>query len=199
MELYYAKIPSEADIEPLLSLLPPSRRARLKPFQTPTAHTVCAWALLAHGLKKDFGISPVPEIIFSPHGKPDFQRRDLHFSLSHTKTHALCAVSSQPVGADIEARRAINPALPLRVLSPGESGADFFDMWVLKESYIKLLGRKPAPFNKISFAASCNSAVLTAGGVFGEIFGEIPGHSAAVCTYNKLARPRIQHIRLEEI
>lgn len=68
-------------------------------------------------------------------------------SLSHTDGFAACAVSSSPVGVDIEAVRTISPRLAERILSPAERtlphSADplfLLKKWVAKEAYLKMTG-----------------------------------------------------------
>ena len=84
----------------------------------------------------------MPEIKKTPNGKPYFPARpDIHFSLSHTRTHVLCALSDNPAGADIESPRNISKRAVRFFCSPAElTMFDLFDLWVLKESYIKLIG-----------------------------------------------------------
>jgi len=85
----------------------------------------------------------LPEIKKSIHGKPYFpELSGIHFSLSHSTTHVLCALSSSPVGCDIESPRKIS-ARALEYFSTPEELALFepLELWVLKESYVKLFGR----------------------------------------------------------
>jgi len=182
-----------------MEFVPPARKACFPRFEGAAARTAVGWALLSYGLAKDFDIFPVPEIVLAPGGKPLFKRCDLYFSISHGKTYALCAISRYPVGVDVETRRRINPRIRERVLAPGEKDEDFFDMWVLKESYIKLRGEKDVPFNKINFARSANTPVFEGNGVFGVLYDEIPGCSAAVCAYNKPETAGIEFVPRENL
>lgn len=83
----------------------PARPARTK------AHG-SAWgvSLLAYAVRAVWGID-LPETAELPGGKPYFPARpQLHFSVSHTRTAALVAVSAAPVGADVEqVRRCTRP------------------------------------------------------------------------------------------
>lgn len=93
---------------------------------------------------------PLPEIRTAPRGKPYFPGSPLHFSISHTKSHAFCVLARCPVGIDAEELdRPVPPSLAARVLSPAEaerySCAEdprlaFLAMWVLKEASAKLSG-----------------------------------------------------------
>ena len=62
-----------------------------------------AWgvSLLAYAVRAVWGID-LPETAELPGGKPYFPAcPQLHFSVSHTRTAALVAVSAAPVGADV--------------------------------------------------------------------------------------------------
>ncbi len=79
-------------------------------------------------------------------GKPYFPDSGVFFSLAHCGDYALCAVSDQPVGADIELARTGPLRLAERffladeaelVRSSQSPGDEFCRLWTLKESYIK--------------------------------------------------------------
>ena len=84
-------------------------------------------------------------------GKPYFPDSDLHFSVSHTKNHTFCCVSSKNIGIDAEeCDRVIDLRLADKYLSPTEkqhfaAATDkrecLLRLWVLKEAYSKLLGK----------------------------------------------------------
>ena len=100
-------------------------------------------ALLRRALWLEYGMA-MPEILKSPGGKPYFAGGNIHFSLSHTKTHVMAAVASSPCGCDIETVRPVNPAVIRRMLTEREQAElyrddDFFKYWCLKESLYKLL------------------------------------------------------------
>ena len=112
-----------------------------------------AHALLSYAYRKEFG-KTVPEIARTPNGKPYFPKNtDVHFSLSHTGTHVLCALACSPVGADIESPRHISERVMRFFCSPEELALfDPLDLWVLKESYVKLLGETVALIRKTRFS-----------------------------------------------
>lgn len=115
-----------------------------------------AWQnLLAHILKTQYGISPLPELARTEEGKPYFPSLPaLHFNISHTVGYVLCALSRQPVGVDIETIRPRRETLPRYALSPREYadyealGADwpaFYTLWTRKEAWCKYTGQGLAP------------------------------------------------------
>ncbi|MBO6157798.1 MAG: 4'-phosphopantetheinyl transferase superfamily protein [Firmicutes bacterium] len=103
-------------------------------------------ALLAHGLSDR-------DIEIGPFGKPYLKDQPLHFNLSHSAHLAVCILSDQPSGIDIQQVRAFKPALIKRVFLPEEmEGVSRFAqknapldaactlLWSAKESVMKCLG-----------------------------------------------------------
>ena len=96
-------------------------------------------------------VGELPEIRVTQRGKPYFSGKDLHFSISHSKNHAFCCVSSRNVGIDAEETdRSVDLRLAERILSDREliryqAAEDKRDtllrLWVQKECYAKLTGR----------------------------------------------------------
>ena len=78
--------------------------------------------LLAWGAERYWGLTPLPELEAGERGKPWFPScPQNHFNLSHSGSFALCALSDQPVGVDIqEMRAAWRPSLVERTCSPEE-------------------------------------------------------------------------------
>ena len=95
--------------------------------------------------------SEMPEISVAEGGKPYFATGDWHFSISHTKRHAFCALSDAPIGIDAEeADRMIDLRLADKILSPAEKARfdaaenkhqSLLRLWVLKEAAAKLSGK----------------------------------------------------------
>lgn len=92
-----------------------------------------------------------PPIAIGERGKPYFTEGQWHFSITHTKKHAFCALATRPIGIDAEELdRKIDLRLAEKLLSPGEKAQ--FDtaedkrlalltFWVLKEAAAKLTGK----------------------------------------------------------
>lgn len=139
-----------------------------------------------HLLKLAYGAfagGAVPEVRKDEHGKPFFpERPDIHFSISHSGSFALCAVDFFPVGADIEFIRPVTPSLISRVCSEAETQhSDFFSLWVLKESLVKLRGQLTASYCELCFS------LLPDGDYFcetvrGRVFNCPDGFKIGVCT-----------------
>ena len=107
------------------------------------------WALLEEGYRRETGQS-LPEVARTEAGKPFFPNSPWHFSLTHTRRHAFCVLSREPVGVDAEELdRPIRLALARKILSPGEfaqfSRAEdprlaLLTFWVLKEAAANCTG-----------------------------------------------------------
>lgn len=87
-------------------------------------------------------------------GKPWIpEHPEIHFSLSHAGTWAMCAVSGQPVGCDAEQTGRGNEKVAFFCFTPGEAemlrgiagpaerDLAFTRIWTRKESYLKALGK----------------------------------------------------------
>ena len=126
---------------------------------------------------------PVPEVLKGKNGKPFFPNRpDVYFSISHSGNFALCAIDFFPVGADIEFIRPVSSALIRRVCGELEAqAADFFTLWVLKESLVKLRGRLTAPYKELCFE-SLSGGDYSCKNVKGRVFDVPAGFKTGVCT-----------------
>ena len=105
----------------------------------------------------------MPAIAVTERGKPYFPGSRLHFSISHTKSRAFCALSDRPVGIDAEALdREISLGLAEKILSPAERAQyeaaedkrlALLTFWVLKEAAAKATGEGLRGYpNKTNFS-----------------------------------------------
>ena len=111
---------------------------------------VAAYRLLCVGLRQEYGITTLPVLERHEGGKPYLAGfPGIHFSMSHCAAAAVCAISTEPVGADVETIRAYSPRLARRVLSRAElerverayrPDVEFIRLWTMKESRLKLTG-----------------------------------------------------------
>ena len=93
---------------------------------------------------------PLPEIAVTSRGKPYFIDSPWHFSITHTRHYAFCALSPKPIGIDAEELdRDINLRLAEKMLSPEEYSQytqaedkrlALLTFWVLKEAQAKYTG-----------------------------------------------------------
>lgn len=151
-----------------------------------------ARALLRRCAGAVWGLEALPELSCGDRGKPRFPARpDLCFNLSHSGPWALCALSDEAVGVDMEAVRPRRPILPPKALSEAEyawfrarGGAweDFYTLWTLKEARVKCLGSgldRPARDIAVPLLSPGESALLD-GLRFTSYAGE--GWRAALCS-----------------
>ncbi len=108
------------------------------------------YLLLRYALREEYAIDEAVTFVCGPHGKPYLKEYpEIHFNFSHCREGALCAVSSSPVGVDIQEietsyekvmRRSMSgPEIRVISESPMPDTA-FTTFWVLKECYIKYRG-----------------------------------------------------------
>ena len=104
--------------------------------------SLTAWNLLAYGLSL-MGAERLPEVDFTPRGKPFFPDSPLHFSLTHSGALAAALLSGAPCGVDLErVRPEVAQRMRARCLNEREQAEapDFFACWTKKECIAKLDG-----------------------------------------------------------
>ncbi|HHU22871.1 MAG TPA: hypothetical protein GXZ52_05560 [Clostridiales bacterium] len=140
-------------------------------------------SLLAYAVKQVWG-AELPQIGTSETGKPYFiERPQWHFSISHSRSHVLCALSEFPVGVDVETRREMCPAHIRRLTNgfdPGE--LDIFQLWALRESLYKLTGG--GDLRSMPFSQKGGVIYPPVPGVNCRIYDDIPGCAVAVCAFH---------------
>jgi len=89
---------------------------------------------------------------YSENSKPGLRfYENIHFNISHSGDWVVCAFSSLPVGIDVEKIRKVNFDIARRFFSDEEVNQlfslpkrdqteFFFDLWTIKESYLKAIG-----------------------------------------------------------
>ena len=92
-------------------------------------------------------------IAYGEMGKPYAANLNIHFSVSHSGSFAAVAISDKPVGVDIEKLRPFSAAVANKIFTEKEKdylmsvpcteqskSLHFFELWTIKEAYIKLHG-----------------------------------------------------------
>lgn len=108
--------------------------------------------LLMHACS-DFGIDyQNVHITHNEFGKPSFENCAYHFNLSHSHSRAMCVISSNEVGCDVEKVREVKLDVAKRFFFEDEYQALekcqtdheraelFYKLWTLKESFMKCTG-----------------------------------------------------------
>ncbi len=128
-------------------------RANRFVFEADQRRCLAAGELLAHVLARHGVTRREIELAENTHGKPYLVHRpDLHFNVSHSGDWVVCAVGPEELGVDVERCNpdAINVARRFAPeefayihggACPEERTERFTEVWTLKESYVKFLGR----------------------------------------------------------
>ncbi len=151
------------------------RRGKIARLRTEEARRLSLGAaLLLDRLLAEAGLPPAGAFAFGDQGKPFLPGRPgLHFSLSHSGTRVLCALSATETGCDVEWPRRCDPGLVRRFFHPDEAAwlfslpereqkPAFLRLWTLKESYIKAVGLGLAlPLNAFCILPEGNGFIFT--------------------------------------
>lgn len=189
MKIYYTDIRNQDEA---LSLYPPLSASRGSAF----ASSLLAYA---YGDFCSAERSPLPQIKRLLGGKPVFAKEpDLHFSVSHSRTHVLCALSGEPLGADILDHRTVKPETIARLASPEELVYfTFYELWCLRESCFKLTGR--GSLRDMRFSRDNGKIIAPDPEVFCRIYGDVPDCTVAVCSYKDSFPHELIEVPIEKL
>ena len=159
IKILFLAIPDSIDMEvfsALLSRLSPEKQSRISRCIREHDRQRALWAdvLVRTTVCSTLGIKNAA-LVFAKNefGKPCLENRPrLHFNVSHSGDVVLCAFDNKPVGVDVEKIKDRGPEIAQRFFSTmeydwlmrrneTERTECFFDLWTLKESYIKALGK----------------------------------------------------------
>ena len=158
IQVYGVKLAYDVDplqMQSLIAILPTEKQKRINRFihkedavRTLTADILSRLMICSRLNIKNSNI----QLIHNKYGKPLLQGNDrLYFNNSHSGHWVLCAISDSPVGVDVEiiseidfdiARHCFSEQECLDLFAHKEEARKdyFFDLWTLKESYIKAVG-----------------------------------------------------------
>lgn len=148
--VYYANV-ENLNIENYLSKLPQARQEKIAKykFEKDIKLSIGVWIILEKAMKlHQINVSKY-EVEVSEKGKPSFKDCPLQFSLSHSGTYVLVAISSSPVGADIQEMRDFNDKMinyisdedDLKYIDSQNDKRDaFYKVWTFKEALVKKSG-----------------------------------------------------------
>ena len=152
MHIYLSQDIWDFDLDVALGEISEQRREQALKFKHELGKRLCvlAYQLLKRGLAEVYGIRENPVFEYNEHGKPMIVGHpEIFFNLSHCKEAAICVVSDQPVGVDVESVRSFNESLVRYAMNEAEveeieSAEDqavaFIRLWTMKESALKLIG-----------------------------------------------------------
>lgn len=152
IKLYINDRLQDLNLDEALARLSEQRREQALRFRFEQGRRACAAAylLLCEGLRHDYGLTELPRFEYGEHGKPVIVGHpDIHFNLSHCHEAAICAISDQPVGVDIESIRPLKESLVNytmnddevnQILTSENPALTFTSLWTMKEAVVKRSG-----------------------------------------------------------
>lgn len=149
--------------------------------------SLMAEMLLVYGLKQNKLYKKI-EYVFGTNGKP-YLKNNINFNFSHSEDYAICAISDDEIGCDIEKIKEANLATAKRFYSEKEyenvlkDNSKFFKYWTLKESYLKANGVGIKGLKEALIDIDTFTMINDKDYHLHEI-GVIDGYSVAVCTKN---------------
>ena len=188
MYIYTFKAPSSTDIHIARALKNCYPHAHPK-AKSPTLSSLYGYALLSYLVHTHYGETENKALLFSDAGKPYFPDSEVFFSLSHSESQIFCALASFPVACDVQTHRKVSEKTMQRVLAKQEQADDFFVSWCLKECYVKLTDDLKAPFSKLNFHITGNTAQYE--NFFGVLYRELPHITFALLAKQKFDAPKL--------
>ena len=184
------------NLEAALKEISEQRREQALKFKHEQGQRLCvlAYQLLKQALREEYGITENPVFEYNEHGKPSIiGHPEVFFNLSHCKEAAVCVVSDQPVGIDVESIREYKEGLVHYSMNDDEiqeiesaehPDVAFIRLWTMKEAYGKMTGA--GIFRGDCFQAGCSGdRLITKYEGFEFLFPAAPeGYLYTVCLAN---------------
>jgi 4'-phosphopantetheinyl transferase len=160
-----------------LNIVSPEKRQRIQRFKRKEdiVRALIGDILARYTISNATGFS-LEELIFTKnaYGKPllKYPTEDIHFNISHSGKWVVCAIDERPLGIDIEKIKTVEFDIAKRFFSEQEyqdlmkkevvEQLDYFyDLWTLKESYIKYVGKGLSmPLNSFTINMTADSINL---------------------------------------
>ena len=152
MRVWVSETIWEFNLEAALKEISEQRREQALKFRHEQGQRLCvlAYQLLKQALREEYGITENPIFTYNEHGKPSIVgHSEIYFNLSHCKEAAVCVVSNQPIGVDVESFREYKDSLVNYTMNEEESAqihssehpeVAFIRFWTMKEATMKLIG-----------------------------------------------------------
>ncbi|GIP42631.1 hypothetical protein J45TS6_10900 [Paenibacillus sp. J45TS6] len=206
----------------IIPLMNPQLRAKIQKFRQPEdqLRTLCGELLLQRYALERWGIPPSGLVKkYNAYGKPELaEYRSCHYNISHSGDWVVAAFDYNPVGIDIEsAANPIEISIAERFFSPTEVSllqeqneeqqqSLFYDLWTLKESYIKAEGAGLSiPLDSFSFEFQEHNKIKFYRSGKPDTSWDFkqyridPGYALAVCGRDPVFPEKIETIRWDKL
>ena len=158
IEVYICQLPQEKNRTVLDQLLPSvsaEKQERVKKIVhiNDAFRTVVGELLVRYILQKKYGSIP-KQLVFDKnlYGKPSLSQYPLfHYNIAHSGECVVCAVHDKEIGMDVEKIESFDLKVAEQFFTideyedclktKEEINTGFYDLWTLKESYVKAQGR----------------------------------------------------------
>lgn len=200
-------LPDPLEYPELIEKLPENRKLKIMACMQPEARRQSLGAGLL--LQSVLGKHEMTEfdITVGQYGKPEIE--GIYFNVSHSKDMVVCAVSEHPVGCDIEKIATAPEKVAERFFSKGEADylnqvmeekkeEEFFRLWTMKESYVKMTGEGlRLPLNQFELCFGEDVSVRRDGAIQNCFLKEyeITGYKLTVCAEENAFQEEIEIIR----
>lgn len=157
VEVYICQLPeekSQSELTSMLAYVSGERQKRIMQFfhLADAYRTLVGELLIKHVLYKQSGKRAKDITIEkNAYGKPYFpDYPSIQFNISHSGDFVVCAVHDQQVGIDVEEVRVFDLCMAKQlftefeyweILAAENKSLACFDIWTMKESYVKALGK----------------------------------------------------------
>jgi len=197
-------LPDPLEDKELMEKLPENRKRKIMSCRQPEARQQSLGAgLLLQYVLRDYRLTE-QDITVGQYGKPEVE--GVCFNVSHSGDMVVCAVSEYPVGCDIEKITTVPERVAERFFSKGEVNylnqvpkeaerEEFFRLWTMKESYIKMTGEGlHLPLNQFELCLGEDVRVCRDGEIQNCFFKEyeISGYRLTVCAKENQFQEKIE-------
>lgn len=158
------------------------------------------------------------ELTRNEFGKPEPVLSGFHFNISHSGTWVVCAADNEEIGIDVERIHKVDSGISQRffssienkLLSDFKSPAQwlecFYKLWVLKESYIKAIGKGlHCPLNSFAVLPQNDGSVQliryneTLPQKYLKIYDIDPAYKCALCCSHQNFPREVKVVTVQEI
>lgn len=163
----------EALYQECLSWIAPDYRERIRRYRfwEDQQRSLFGHVMVRYAIMKNFNLNNNDIVIMkNSYGKPYLHGyHDIHFNISHSKDWVVCVINTSAVGIDVQEIKDVKSAIADRFFTKEENDylaslelearlQGFYEIWSLKEAYIKALGfGLSLPLNEFSIIKSLDN------------------------------------------